>query len=124
MKRLAITLLFAFLAAAPAADAGTPPSTFSDNAVVTGLSAPTAIAFLPDGRMLVTEKGGALKLVSGGTVTTLVTIPVCTASEMGLLGVAVDPSFSGSNGFIYLYRTAPSATGRRFSGYGRSRGTT
>ena len=30
---------------------------------------------------------------------------------MGLLGVAVDPSFSGSNGFIYLYRTAPSATG-------------
>jgi glucose/arabinose dehydrogenase len=111
MKRLAITLMFAFLAAAPAAHAGTPPSTFSDNAVVTGLNAPTAIAFLPDGRMLVTEKGGALKLVSGGSVTTLVTIPVCTASEMGLLGVAVDPSFSGSNGFIYLYRTAPSATG-------------
>src|SRR5262249_13375433 len=28
----------------------------------------------------------------------------CNASEMGLLGVAVDPSF-GTNGFIYLYRT-------------------
>jgi glucose/arabinose dehydrogenase len=93
------------LVLAPAAKAGTPPSTYSDAVAASGLSSPTAIAFLPDGRMLVTEKGGALKLVSGGAVSTLVNIPVCTDSEMGLLGVAVDPSFSGSNGFIYLYRS-------------------
>jgi glucose/arabinose dehydrogenase len=64
----------------------------------------------------VTEKGGALKLVTSGVASTLVTIPVCSTSEMGLLGIAVDPSFA-SNGFIYLYRTNPvngcgSATGR------------
>src|SRR5947208_2201411 len=105
MRRFAIALMFALLTVAPAAHAGTPPSGYSDNVVVSGLSSPTAIAFLPDGRMLVTEKGGALKLVSGGTASTLATIPVCTASEMGLLGVAVDPSFSGDNGFIYLYRS-------------------
>jgi glucose/arabinose dehydrogenase len=93
------------LSLAPAADAGTPPASFSDTVVASGLSSPTAIAFLPDGRMLVTEQGGALKLVSGGTVSTLVNIPVCSTSEMGLLGIAVDPSFSGSNGFIYLYRS-------------------
>jgi glucose/arabinose dehydrogenase len=109
MRRVAIAWMLAFVAVAPAAYAGTPPSIFSDNAIVSGLTAPTAIAFLPDGRMLVTEKGGALKLVSGGSATTLVTVPVCTASEMGLLGVAVDPSFSGSSGSIYLYRTAPAA---------------
>ena len=97
--------MFGLLLVTPAARAGTPPAAFSDSLVASGLSSPTAIAFLPDGRMLVTEKGGALKLVSAGTVTTLVSIPVCTASEMGLLGVAVDPSFSGSNGFIYLYRS-------------------
>jgi glucose/arabinose dehydrogenase len=103
--RLTCVLIVALLALAPAAGAGTPPSTFSDTVVASGLSSPTAIAFLPDGRMLVTEQGGALKLVSGGTVSTLVNIPVCSTSEMGLLGIAVDPSFSGSNGFIYLYRS-------------------
>jgi glucose/arabinose dehydrogenase len=112
MRRLATAMVIAFALASPAARAGTPAQPgFSDNVVVSGLSAPTAIAFLPDGRMLVTEKGGALKLVSGGTATTLVNVPVCTDSEMGLLGVAVDPSFTGSNGFIYLYRSAPSASG-------------
>src|SRR5262249_28245772 len=73
-----------------------------------GLSTPTAIAFLPDGRMLITEKGGALKLSDGTSASTLITLGVCTDSEMGLLGVAVDPNFS-SNGFIYLYRTDNSA---------------
>jgi glucose/arabinose dehydrogenase len=111
MRRLATAMVIAFAAASPAAQAGTPPTGFSDNAVVSGLSSPTALAFLPDGRMLVTEKGGDLKLVTGGVASTLVSIPVCTDSEMGLLGVAVDPSFTGSNGFIYLYRSAPSATG-------------
>jgi glucose/arabinose dehydrogenase len=101
----AIAVFVALALIAPAARAGTPPPGFSDSIVASGLSAPTAIAFLPDGRMLVTEKGGALKLVSGGTVTTLVNIPVCTDSEMGLLGIAVNPGFSGSTGFIYLYRS-------------------
>ena len=62
------------------------------------------------------EKGGAIKLFDGSTTTTLATIPVCTGSEMGLLGIAIDPNFA-SNGFIYLYRTddsngCGSATGR------------
>ena len=60
--------------------------------------------------LLITEKGGNLKLFDGSSTTTLVTVPVCTASEMGLLGVAIDPNFS-SNGFIYLYRTKAGAGG-------------
>jgi glucose/arabinose dehydrogenase len=88
------------------ASAGTPAAGFSDTLVVGGLTAPTAIAFLPDGRLLVTEKAGALKLVSGGVTTTLATLPVCTAFELGLLGIALDPEFT-ANGWIYLYRTAP-----------------
>lgn len=110
------TIALALLTLASMADARTPMAGFDDTLVVDGLNTPTAIAFLPDGRLLVTEKGGALKLVTSGVASTLVTIPVCSTSEMGLLGIAVDPSFA-SNGFIYLYRTNPvngcgSATGR------------
>jgi hypothetical protein len=109
---LALATLVVTLIAAPAARAGTPVAGFSDTAVATGLASPTAVAFLPDGRLLVTQKGGALRLVDAGVATTLVTIPVCSASEMGLLGIALDPDF-GSNGFVYLYRTnqAPGGCG-------------
>jgi len=102
--------LAALAALAAPARAGTPAPGFSDSLVVGGLQAPTASAFLPNGMLLITEKGGSLKLFDGSSATTLVTVPVCTTSEMGLLGVAVDPSFS-SNGFIYLYRTKAGAGG-------------
>jgi len=92
------------------AHGGTPIAGYTDTAAATGLSTPTAIAFLPDGRMLVAQKGGALRIVVGGVASTLVTIPVCSGSEMGLLGIAVDPAFA-SNGFIYLYRTKPAPGG-------------
>ncbi len=120
-KAVLTTLLVGLaLAAGPsAAKAGTPVSGFEDVAVATGLSAPTAIAFLPgNSGMLITEKGGALKLATGSGVTTLATIPVCSASEMGLLGVAVDPNFT-SNGFIYLYRSAADAGGSCADAVGR-----
>ncbi len=85
------------------AGAGTAVPGFTDTQVVGSLSEPTALAFLPDGRIVVTEKGGAVELVSGGVATLAGTIPVCTASEMGLLGVAVDPF--GTNRRLYFYRT-------------------
>jgi glucose/arabinose dehydrogenase len=81
---------------------------FAETDVVTGLDRPTAIAFLPDGRFLVTELGGDLLLVDQGVAKKLITIPVCALAdaEMGLLGVAVHPDFP-SDHRIYLYRTAP-----------------
>lgn len=104
------TLVLTVLLAAGPALAATPVAGFTDTPVVSGLSAPTAVAFLPDGRMLVTQKAGALRLVEAGVATTLVTIPVCAGSEMGLLGIAIDPAFA-QNGFIYLYRTKPGPSG-------------
>jgi len=104
------TLVLTALLIGSAAHAGTPIAGFTDTPIVTGLDTPTAIAFLPNGDLLVTEKGGALKLSHNGSTSTLVNIPVCNSSEMGLLGVAVDPSF-GTNGFIYLYRTKAGAGG-------------
>lgn len=111
-----VFLALAVLTLAASARAQVPAAGFVDTTFQGGLDTPTAIAFLPDGRLLVTEKGGALELSDGASATTLVTLGVCSDVEMGLLGVAVDPSFT-SNGFIYLYRTddsngCGSATGR------------
>jgi len=92
------------------ARAAATPAGFLDAAVATGLDRPTALAFLPDGRILVTEQGGRLVRIDGGAVETLATIPVCDASEMGLLGVAADPDFR-TNGFVYLYRTSRGPAG-------------
>lgn len=68
------------------------------------LASPWGLAFLPDGRMLVTEKSGSLKLLSasGATVSTIAAVPaVNSAGQGGLLDVVIDPAFA-SNQRIYL----------------------
>jgi len=66
----------------------------------------TAFAATPDGRLLVAEQGGSLRVVKNGALlaTPFVTLPVDATGERGLLGVAVDPNFA-ANGFVYLYYT-------------------
>jgi len=98
---------------------------FTDTAVAS-VPAPTAIAFLPDGRMLVTSQSGVLRVFSGTTGVVALTIPatsICSNSERGLLGVAVDPEFP-ANGYVYLYytfRTAGSNCGSRTNPMPRNR---
>jgi len=75
--------------------------------VATGLEAPWEIAFLPDGRALVTERPGRVRLLTaGGRLRSepLANVEVAALGEGGLLGLAIDPEFS-DNGFVYLYRT-------------------
>lgn len=71
--------------------------------VVEGLSHPWGLAFLPDGRILVTERDGNLRLVGGGKVSEpLEGVPeVDTGGQGGLLDVAIDPSFIQSR-MVYL----------------------
>jgi len=80
----------------------------SDTAVVQNLASPTDFQWLPDGRLLVLEKDGRVRIVVGGALEVDpaldLTAQVDNFSQQGLLGIAVDPSF-GSNGFVYLYYT-------------------
>ena len=81
--------------------------------VASGLEHPWGLAFLPDGRMLVTEKPGRLRLVSiDGTVSEpLAGLPEVDArGQGGLLDVAVDPDFE-SNRLIYLSYAEPGEGG-------------
>jgi glucose/arabinose dehydrogenase len=86
------------------------PANFTDE-LVTAVGSPTAIAFTPDGRMLITTQGGTLRVFASGSLlpTPAMTIPaaqICTSSERGLLGVAVDPAFGvAGNRFIYVFYT-------------------
>lgn len=72
--------------------------------VADGLVEPWAIAFLPDGGMLVTEKAGNLRRVSteGEVSEPLAGVPEVDArGQGGLLDVALDPAFA-ENRLVYL----------------------
>ena len=99
----------------PGTQAQSLPAGFSD-VLVTAVSAPTAMAFTPDGRVLITSQGGSLRLIKNGSLLEQHALifnsgtdgsepKICTGSESGLLGVAVDPLFS-TNKFVYLFYTA------------------
>jgi aldose sugar dehydrogenase len=71
--------------------------------VAKGLDSPWGLAFLPDGRMLVTEQPGRLRLVSpDGLVLPVAGLPshIDAGGQGGLLDVALDPDFA-SNRRIY-----------------------
>ena len=77
--------------------------------VLTGLNFPVSLRFTPDGRIFFTEKntGNVRVILQNGTLlgTPFATVSaIFTDGEAGLLGVALDPSFS-SNGYVYVYYT-------------------
>jgi glucose/arabinose dehydrogenase len=86
---------------------------FKLETVVDGVDTPWSVAFLPDGRMLVTEKSGRLRVVEKGR---LLPEPIGGTPEVwsrgqgGLLDVAVHPHYA-RNGWIYLSYSDPGADG-------------
>jgi glucose/arabinose dehydrogenase len=111
IKALAPLVAMAAVCLPAAATAAVLPAGFTDS-LVASVPAPTALAFTPDGRLLVTSQSGALRVVQGGTLLDTPALDfgsgICADNERGLLGVATDPAFT-VNHFIYLYYTA--ATG-------------
>ena len=103
-----LAVLIGFLAVAPGRAATYSVAGFSDNAVVSGLFQPTAFTWTPDGRMLILEKAGRVRIVLGGTLQGTpaldISASVDSGSEKGLLGICLDPGFT-ANGFVYLYYT-------------------
>lgn len=81
--------------------------------VASGLDHPWGMAFLPDGRLLVTERAGTLRIigVNGDLSKPLAGTPeVYAEGSGGLLDVALDPEFS-SNRFVYLSFAEPGEGG-------------
>jgi glucose/arabinose dehydrogenase len=79
---------------------------------VTTLKSPWRIAFLPDGRMLITEKVGAMELVTqDGKKTPVDNVPkVVFGGQGGMLGVYLSPHYAQDH-FVYLTYSEPQAVG-------------
>ncbi len=77
--------------------------------IVKGLDQPTSMAFLGASDFLILEKasGRVLRVKNGVVQGAVLDLAVNSASERGLLGIALHPQFS-SNGFVYLYWTESS----------------
>ena len=97
-----------------------------------GLVQPWSIAFLPDGRMLITERPGRLRMFANGKLeaTPLAGVPrVAATGQGGLLDVCLHPDFA-RNRVLYLAYSSPGADGnattvsRAELGEGGLRGTT
>ena len=74
--------------------------------VARGLVSPWALAFLPDGRMLVTERAGRLRLIGadGRPQPPLAGLPpVDAGGQCGLLDLAVDPKFAENRRLYWTY---------------------
>lgn len=70
------------------------------------LKRPWAFEFLPDGSMLVTEKGGTMRIVSaeGDVGRAIDGVPAVDAGgQGGLLDVALDPDFAGNRAIYFTY---------------------
>jgi glucose/arabinose dehydrogenase len=79
----------------------------SPQVVAEGLEVPWALAFLPSGEILLTERPGRVRLVSSeGLQAEPVAVldQVEAVGEGGLLGIALHPQFN-DNSFVYLYYT-------------------
>jgi glucose/arabinose dehydrogenase len=89
------------------------PAKFSDQPVMSGVSSPTAIAWLPDGTLLATSQGGQVYREDNGEADSILNLTgaVCLGGETGLLGLAVDPQFGQSRPFVYVYYTHKRGSG-------------
>ncbi|MDD4080181.1 MAG: PQQ-dependent sugar dehydrogenase [Eubacteriales bacterium] len=120
-KQLAVLILAAALVvgmAIPGAGAEAPLPELEAEALVSGLNNPWAVAQLPDGSLLFTQRRGSLGLWREGEVIHIADIPqVAARGEGGLTGLAADTDFT-ENRLIYLaYNTAAGSPEVRVTRY-------
>src|SRR3989344_446491 len=87
---------------APSENTSPQNTQISTEVVAQNLDVPWAIAFLPDSRMIFTERSGKVKILENGIVSEVQ--GVVQLGESGLQGIAIDPEFE-TNNYIYLYYT-------------------
>jgi len=104
-----------FAAAAPAQVHDSAKHRFVLKTLTEGLEHPWGLAFLPDGRMLVTERAGRLRLVAADGKLDPVPVsglpPIAAVGQGGLLDVVLHPDYA-KNGWVYFSYAAPGEGGQ------------
>jgi glucose/arabinose dehydrogenase len=81
-------------------------TTVAVGVMTSGFVEPTDLAFLPDGRVLVAERGGRIRPVVSGRLSAPLVVPgVDARDERGLLAIAPDANFA-KNSWLYAVYTA------------------
>lgn len=104
--------------AATAETADAPITSFKIDTIANGLDLPWALSLLPDGKILVTERSGQLRLIENGTLqeTPVKGVPkVFYQGQGGLLDVVAHPNFA-SNKYVYLTFSSEAASGEKGKG--------
>ncbi|WP_245975571.1 PQQ-dependent sugar dehydrogenase [Amycolatopsis palatopharyngis] len=119
---MATVLATAGLAVVPSAAVAAVPAGFSDTAALGGLTAPTAAAFAPDGRVFVAEKSGIVKVfdsLADPSATVFADLRRQTQDfwDRGLLGLTVDPQFP-VRPFVYVSYTYDAEPGGKAPRWG------
>jgi aldose sugar dehydrogenase len=101
-----LALFIAFSSTTSAQDVVYSPSSLGQLRITTlvrNLQNPWGMAFLPDGRLLITERSGQLRIYSQGQISAPITgtPAVYNQGQGGLLDVAIDPNFN-QNQRVYL----------------------
>jgi aldose sugar dehydrogenase len=80
--------------------------------IASGLDVPWDLAFAPDGRIFVAERSGQIRVIEDGRLNPepWAELTVAQRSEMGLMGLALDPEFA-SNGYVYVVGTFAGESG-------------
>jgi glucose/arabinose dehydrogenase len=90
---------------------------FESKVLSSELKSPWGITSLPNGKLLITEKGGTMKIVSSsGTISAALTgvLAVDSDGQGGLLGVTIDPAFA-QNRMVYWAFSEPVSGGNHTS---------
>ncbi|BBZ31538.1 PQQ-dependent sugar dehydrogenase [Mycolicibacterium confluentis] len=75
--------------------------------IAAGLDQPTDFRFLPDGRIIITEKAGAVKIVdpnNPGSAILVGMVPTSPSRELN--AIELDPDYA-NNGYVYVAYTTP-----------------
>ncbi|MBK8950498.1 MAG: PQQ-dependent sugar dehydrogenase [Flavobacteriales bacterium] len=86
------------------------PPDFTVTTIASGINAPTTAAFLPDGRILVGQKDGLIRISTTPvaqapvTLATYMVLPVDNSAEHGLVGLWISPYFA-TDSAVFVYRS-------------------
>ncbi|NOX57483.1 MAG: PQQ-dependent sugar dehydrogenase [Planctomycetes bacterium] len=103
---VALAFTLAMLCAGPALGQGAVDDGFEVDVYAEDLNQPIALAWAPDGRLFVAERGGTIRVIQNDQLREepFAQIEVFEFGEGGLLGLALDPDFA-NNGFVYAFAT-------------------
>ena len=104
------------------ANGATTTTAYTADIITSALSSPWGVTGLPDGRLLVTEKGGNLRIVTpeGQVIAPIGGLPAVNAEgQGGLLGICLDPDFAANRMIYWVFSEA--VTGGNVSAVAKGR---